>query len=59
MTAKEKAQELVVKYYVEAKEYIGYYDIEASIQCDILNFLPLGDRDFWQEVRKELELKQH
>ena len=59
MTPKEKAQELVLKYYVEAKEYIGYYDIEASIQCDILNLLPLGDRDFWQEVRKELELKQH
>jgi hypothetical protein len=33
---KEKAKELLDKFYVELKEHIGYYDIEIAKQCSII-----------------------
>ena len=33
---KEKAKELLDKFYVELKEHIGYYDIEIAKQCALI-----------------------
>ena len=67
--AKEKAKELVDKYYVELKEHKGYYDLETAIQCaliavdEILNVIKdiyCYDFDtlnpYYEEVKKEIEI---
>ena len=57
MTPKEKAKELVDKF-------IPLCGMEMTeIQCaliavdEILSLLPLANRDYWQEVKQELENK--
>ena len=54
MTPKEKAEELVNKF-------IPLCGMELTeIQCaliavdEILNLLPLANRDYWQEVKQEI-----
>ena len=36
MTPKEKAEELLNKYYIELKEHKGLYDIETAKQCALI-----------------------
>ena len=37
MTPKEKAVELLEKFYIELKEHKGFYDIETARQCAIIS----------------------
>ena len=65
MTPKEKAKELVDKSMIgiifNIKQNIEASTIEASKKCalilvdEILNLLPLANRDYWQEVKQEIE----
>ena len=63
MIPKEKAIELYNKFYMlECKiETYTTADTEYSVQCaliavdEILNLLPLANRDYWIQVRKEIE----
>ena len=64
-TPKEKAQELFEKYnnYLQQEMYCVVYVSNAK-QCAIicvdeildLDFFSLEGREYWEEVRKELEL---
>ena len=37
MSEKEKATELLEKFYIELKEHKGFYDIETARQCAIIS----------------------
>ena len=60
MTPKEKAIELVSRFLTYSNQFYDN-DIRDAKQCaiilvdEILNILPLANRDFWQEVKKEIE----
>ena len=64
MIPKEKANELYNKYATHVVMWVG--DINTTHQnckqCaliavdEILNLLPLANRDYWEEVKKEIEL---
>ena len=64
MTPKEKAEELVDKYqyYVAEKDFFGNnVELKNAKQCaliavdEILSLLPLVNRDYWQEIKQEIE----
>ena len=58
MTPREKAKELVEKYvqYTPVEFEYEYAKNCALIAVDeILSLVPLVDRDFWQEVKQEIE----
>ncbi len=67
MTPKEKAKELVNKYkkYADDGRHNGFYSGEITFnnqkQCaliavdEILSLLPLANRDYWEEVKQEIE----
>ena len=56
MTPKEKAEELVGKYYFQV------FNINQQKQCaliavdEVLINVSLGEHDYWQNVKKEIEL---
>tara|TARA_B110000238_G_C16014435_1_gene390361 strand:- start:789 stop:977 length:189 start_codon:yes stop_codon:yes gene_type:complete len=59
MTAKEKAKELVDRFYLNGiKKYSMQY--ENSVQCalicveEILRILPFTDVKYWKEVKEEI-----
>jgi hypothetical protein len=69
MTPKEKAKELVDKYFIELNEHNECYNEEASIQCALISvnecinihFNLESDRNgigesfkYWQEVKQEI-----
>ena len=55
MTPKEKAEELYIEYWHLLN------DSRIAKQCaliavdEILSLLPLANRDYWEEVKQELE----
>ena len=58
MTPREKTKELVEKYvqYTPVEFEYEYAKKCALIAVDeILSLVPLVDRDFWQEVKQEIE----
>jgi hypothetical protein len=68
MTPKEKAKELVYKFYPSVQWKLGQEDcLDRAKRCaliavnEILNFrtflksMPLEDIKYWQEVKKEIE----
>ena len=68
MTPKEKAKDLVYKFYPSVQWKLGQEDcLDRAKQCaliavdEILNFrtflksMPLEDIYYWQEVKKEIE----
>lgn len=61
MTPKEKAQELFLNMYTVELWTGNHLDKEAAKQCaliavdEILSLLPLANRDFWQQVKNEIE----
>ena len=61
MTSKEKAEELVNKFshftVQEKWELKNYYAMECALIAvdEILNLCPLANRDYWQEVKQEIE----
>ena len=64
MTAKEKAHELINKFLLYSDDgdlKNKYWKIRNAKQCaliavdEILNLLPLANRDFWENVKQEIE----
>lgn len=69
MTPKEKATELVNKYYIELQVHIGGYSLEASRQCALICVDEIiietlseytndenHDRvEYWNEVKQEIQ----
>lgn len=62
MNAKERAKELVNKYYSDLKQDNTYYDLETAKSCalicvkEILNILfQHHEIDYWKEVKREIE----
>ena len=69
MTPKDKAKELIYKFYPSVQWKLGQEDcLNRAKQCaliavdEILNFrtflksIPLEDIKYWQEVKQEIEL---
>ena len=56
MTPKEKAQELVDKFNYESKHYLMLDAKQCALIAviEILNLLPLANRNFWRQVKHEL-----
>jgi len=64
MTPKEKAEELVDKFMdytgFEIDENNNMSNVFSAKQCaliavdEILNLLPLANRDFWENVKQEI-----
>jgi hypothetical protein len=66
MKAKEKAKELVDKYFIELNEHNECYDEEAAIQCalisvdeiiDLVKHIDVDSEDYWEEVKQEITFK--
>ena len=57
MTPKEKAQELVDKFNYESKHYLMLDAKQCALIAviEILNLLPLANRNFWRQVKHEIE----
>jgi hypothetical protein len=59
MTPKEKAIELVdkMKYPMDGVYIISHVANELSLIAvdEILNLLPLSNRNYWQQVKHEIE----
>ena len=63
MTPKEKAKELVNKFHTAVLDRDGTSAMNGfeAKQCaliavdEILNILPLANRDYWQQVKQEIE----
>ena len=58
MTPKEKAKELIKRFSYSCRECDNDWNAKqfAWIAVDeILNLLPLANRDYWEEVKKEIE----
>lgn len=65
MTPREKAEELFIKYRYSIRTeetQSGFFtNVIKAKQCalialeEILSILPLPNRDFWQEVKQEIE----
>jgi hypothetical protein len=65
MTPKQKAKELLDNFIPHTRVYhevLGWEDyIDSAKKCaliavnEILNLLPLANRDYWQEVKQEIE----
>jgi hypothetical protein len=57
MTPKEKAQELILKHL----RVNHGFNVHIARQCaliavdEILNLIPLANRDYWKEVKQEIE----
>lgn len=56
MTPKEKAQELVDKFNYESKHYLMLDAKQCALIAviEILNLLPLANRNFWLQVKHEI-----
>ena len=57
MNPKEKAQELVDKFNYESKHYLMLDAKQCALIAviEILNLLPLANRNFWRQVKHEIE----
>jgi hypothetical protein len=65
MTPKEKAKELLDNFIPHTRVYhevLGWEDyIDSAKKCaliainEILNICPLANRDYWKEVKQEIE----
>lgn len=57
MTPKEKAKELVDKFNYESKHYLMLDAKQCALIAviEILNLLPLANRNFWRQVKHEIE----
>jgi len=65
-TPKEKAKELIDKYYTQLPDFAGYHDLETARQCaliavDLLMKEAYRQNDYegfmahWKEVKQEIE----
>lgn len=66
MTPQEKAKEIFDKYwlfFVEDTDAIGIHKLAkqcALIAVDeVMNFIPLSNRDFWLQVKHEFKTKDN
>jgi hypothetical protein len=57
MTQQEKAQELVDKFNYESKHYLMLDAKQCALIAvdEILNLLPLANRNFWRQVKHEIQ----
>lgn len=63
MTPKEKAEDLINKFYIEGDMLKESHSYKLAKKCalitvdEILEINPYKSRNYWQEVKKEIENK--
>jgi len=63
MTPKDKAEELIDKFTIDLRPFSehGEWSEHQAKRCaliavdEMLNLLPLANRDYWQQVKQEIE----